>query len=350
MKHSEIPARNRKILDRLRNGISAKDVAGEFGLSVEMIYVIARNDGLRLSTGRWDRSEIPARNQSICASLREGASVRSVSREFGLSETAVYGVAKAGGLNLGTSHRPRPEIASRNRQIVEHVQAGGTVKSAAVAFGVSEATAYLIVRDSGCCLNMTRQIRSEWAEDEALLMYAHYVMGATLEQVGGMFRGMTRERARQLMKPVKHDRPEIRAAQIAAKARREALMEDLTVPEWCRVCGGVIPEGRPRDYCCGEHREMWAALRWHRSMSYRQEHLYRIARWGLRQPDAPEAMVRYWEAIVSGECAVGEPQWMVEGSRNFRWAVEAYTNAWPLFETLAPAVQNQIISYCQAAA
>lgn len=149
-----------------------------------------------------------ARNQEIARKGHEGASVASLSEEYGLTTNYIYALLRKHG--VAPAHIPRGErqlspkkvrISKRRAVIAELHTLGISGGEAIRAMKLHKSVFYVEARRLGLKFPYDSgrwKVGGRNSQQRAAKMAAMYRAGMTLQQIGDKF-GITRERVRQLM-------------------------------------------------------------------------------------------------------------------------------------------------------
>lgn len=173
-------------------------------------------------------------------------------------------------------------------------------------------------------------------------MWARYSNGATLEEIGAAYGGLTRERIRQRLQAyvgqdalnlVKRARKEeAEAARRAVALKRELERESAKVPAKCKVCGTPFKAGKARPNTCSSPCSKVWNYRSARQIVDPVEHArHRMLRerWLIEHPEAgtPEQVEHAKHAVkVYDETGVAPPssrRYVLKGSKAYRLLVAA---------------------------
>lgn len=135
--------RNRVIVQDLQGGMSRKGAATKYGLSVERIRQIARQNGVPPTRRGRPKGARVERNRAIAQDIREGMRCMEAAIKYGLTQPSIWRIAHAQGVDMsgrrgsaGHRERPRERDRERNRQIVQDLKAGMSRKEAATKYGL----------------------------------------------------------------------------------------------------------------------------------------------------------------------------------------------------------------------
>ncbi|MCY3630129.1 MAG: hypothetical protein OXI05_03210 [Bacteroidota bacterium] len=131
--------RNRAIVQDIREGMSRKKVATKYGLGTNWVNEIARQNGILLPPPPM----YAERNRAIAQDIREGMRCMEAAIKYGLTQPSIWRIAHAQGVDMsgrrgsaGHRERPRERDRERNRQIVQDLKAGMSRKEAATKYGL----------------------------------------------------------------------------------------------------------------------------------------------------------------------------------------------------------------------
>lgn len=177
--------RNDTIVSKLKFGVSAADVAAEFGLTVNGVYsVVRRHSGLRKGLRRWrarqtakiangEESCLVADSKwrkqqerlSLVAELRSrGCSEREIAEQLGVSIGSAAGLIKRTGVKIGKRQK-KPKSHPDVERVARKIKEGKTVDQVAKEIGKSIGTVhYIATKDPELAMGIVAYKRKKRAE------------------------------------------------------------------------------------------------------------------------------------------------------------------------------------------
>ena len=132
--------RNQEIVGKWRNGATKAELADEYGIPQNAIYIIIR----RYS----EEKEEEDKDQEIAEKWENGAKRRELADEYGVSESTISNIIRKYYNGKGKENPRKPKILSEEeiKEIVEKWENGATRTALAEEYGVSEGTIYVRVQ------------------------------------------------------------------------------------------------------------------------------------------------------------------------------------------------------------
>lgn len=167
--------------------------------------------------------------------------------------------------------------------------------------------------------------------------------------------GITRERARQIMKMV-HPSWSVTTQRVVSREREEAK-ERRRNRKYCPICNQLFWAGKAKKFrrtCGGECQKIYRLLL--RDLNEKRREAQRVAsaKWWIANRDREDDPLR-WDHCqrmvkINGDSSKIEDRkgWFVEGSATFDAACRLYELGGRAFENLRPAKQKQVRDYMQA--
>ena len=179
----EVAARNQRIVARYQEGAPLKDLATEFGVSIGLVTTVISSAGVAQYRRKPKDPKVAARNQRIVARYQDGAPIKNLAAEFGVSVRLVNNVIRAAGVTK-TRRKPRdPEVAARNQRIVARYQDGAPYKELAAEFGSLVGT---VINAAGVAQKRSKQMDLEVAARNKRIV-ARYQEGAPYKELAAEF-------------------------------------------------------------------------------------------------------------------------------------------------------------------
>jgi len=164
------------------------------------------------------------RNAQLLAAMRAGESVDALAERFGLSTWTVREVGYAEGIKRRKGPKKSPEIAERNRRVLEAFAADEPVAEIMARFGINRASVYKIAEKAG----LKRPVEDRSARNEAVC--AAYAAGDELEDIAARF-NLKVSSIYQLAKKAGVKRPKpVKAMRAPELARPSAAPKQIRLP------------------------------------------------------------------------------------------------------------------------
>ncbi len=105
--------RDRQLLELYAEGTDVAELAERFGLAVCTVREIARDAGLKRTTGKMPSAAIAARNAEIAQAYAAGESILTLMERHDLSRANIYKIAEKAGVERKRELKPRPPRVPR---------------------------------------------------------------------------------------------------------------------------------------------------------------------------------------------------------------------------------------------
>jgi len=204
MTHAERRKRRQQIADALRNGGSFAEIADRFGVSVDTVKAVRRDNNLPTQPRR-RHDDTVAREEAIAEALRNHMTAAEIAAEVGVTRQTVYNVADKCGLNPGRKFDRRDYTKRRRRVIALARKDKMPIKQIAAEAQVAYCTALQWINDAG--IHVRRRInqaaakrrpKAQWWSVLALIMRGKTNVQIAEElDICAPFVSNTRRRARE---------------------------------------------------------------------------------------------------------------------------------------------------------